>query len=287
MSAQRQERSDSGISVEEIAGLHREVHAAEGETLLQTTDLTVRFGGLVALDSVTFGIRRGEILGLIGPNGAGKTTCFNAITGVYRPSSGSVEFDGAPLGRIKRYQITRRGIARTFQNIRLWGEMSALENVVVGTDARHKTSVPGAIFRVPRHRREEQDAIERAVALLKFVDIANRAEEKAKNLSYGDQRRLEIARALATEPKLLCLDEPAAGFNASEKASLMELIRKIRDDGYTVLLIEHDMRLVMGVTDRIVVLEFGRKIAEGLPSEIRENPAVIAAYLGVPDDELE
>ena len=277
---------NSHPSVEEIAGLHREVHAAEGEILLQTTDLTVRFGGLVALDAVTFGIRRGEILGLIGPNGAGKTTCFNAITGVYRPSSGSVEFDGAPLGRIKRYQITRRGIARTFQNIRLWGEMSALENVVVGTDARHKTSVPGALVRSSRHRREERDAVERAVALLEFVGIAHRAEEKARNLPYGDQRRLEIARALATEPKLLCLDEPAAGFTASEKSALMDLIRKIREDGYTVLLIEHDMRLVMGLTDRIVVLEFGRKIAEGLPSAIRENPAVIAAYLGVPDDEL-
>jgi branched-chain amino acid transport system ATP-binding protein len=274
------------VSVEEVAGLHREVHTAKGEVLLQTTDLTVRFGGLVALDAVTFAIKRGEILGLIGPNGAGKTTCFNAITGVYRPSSGSVEFDGVPLGRIKRHEITRRGIARTFQNIRLWGEMSALENVVVGTDARHKTSVPGAILRTPRHRREEHDAIERAVALLKFVGIAHRAEQKAKNLPYGDQRRLEIARALATEPKLLCLDEPAAGFTASEKEALIDLIRKIRDDGYTVLLIEHDMRLVMGVTDRVVVLEFGRKIADGLPSEIRENAAVIEAYLGVPDDEL-
>ncbi|HZQ33210.1 MAG TPA: ABC transporter ATP-binding protein [Mycobacterium sp.] len=274
------------MSVEEVAGLHREVHAAEGETLLETRDLTVRFGGLVALDKVTFDIRRGEILGLIGPNGAGKTTCFNAITGVYRPSSGTVIFDGAPLGRIKRHQITRRGIARTFQNIRLWGEMTAMENVVVGTDARHKTSVPGAIVRSPRHRREERDAIERAAALLQFVGIAHRGNEKAKNLPYGDQRRLEIARALATEPKLLCLDEPAAGFNPGEKAALVELINKIRDDGYTVLLIEHDMRLVMGVTERIVVLEFGRKIAEGVPSEIRENPAVIAAYLGVPDDEL-
>jgi branched-chain amino acid transport system ATP-binding protein len=276
-----QHEQEHGIeAVEEL----RDIKAHVGDVLMSMQNVTLKFGGLTALDDVTFDIRRGEIMGLIGPNGAGKTTCFNAMTGVYRPTSGQIVFDGTSLKRQRRYQITRLGIARTFQNIRLFGEMTALENVVVGLDARHRTSVPGALVRTPRHFHEEKSAIDRAMALLDFVGIADRAADKARNLPYGYQRRLEIARALGTEPKLLCLDEPAAGFNPAEKDQLMQLIRDIRDQGYTVLLVEHDMRLVMGVTDRIVVLEFGHKIAEGLPEEIRTDPAVVAAYLGVPDD---
>jgi branched-chain amino acid transport system ATP-binding protein len=281
-----EQRAEHEAEVAEAVAPDREIQVEVGETLLELRDVTLRFGGLTALDSVSFGIRRGEILGLIGPNGAGKTTCFNAMTGVYRPTSGQVLLEDKPLGKSSRHRITQRGIARTFQNIRLFAEMTALENVVVGADARARTSVLGALVRSPRHHHEERHAVDRAMALLEFVGIADRAADKAKNLPYGYQRRLEIARALATEPKLLCLDEPAAGFNPAEKEELMALIRKIRADGYTVLLIEHDMRLVMGVTDRIVVLEFGKKIAEGLPGQIRENPAVIAAYLGVPDDDV-
>ncbi|WP_133876665.1 ABC transporter ATP-binding protein [Paractinoplanes brasiliensis] len=254
------------------------------DVLLEVDHVTLRFGGVVALNDVSFSLRKGEIFGLIGPNGAGKTTCFNAMTGVYRPTEGAIRFQGESIVGKKKHQITRGGIARTFQNVRLFPEMTALENVMVGADAHHKTSVISALFRLPRFWREEKSGRARSIELLRFVGIAHRAGDVSRNLSYGEQRRLEIARALATNPTLLCLDEPAAGFNPAEKVELLQLIRKIRDTGVTVLLIEHDMRLVMGVTDRIVVLEFGKKIAEGTPAEVRDNPAVIAAYLGVPTD---
>ncbi|MBL7256650.1 ABC transporter ATP-binding protein [Actinoplanes sp. LDG1-01] len=252
--------------------------------LLEVDHVTLRFGGVVALNDVSFSLRKGEIFGLIGPNGAGKTTCFNAMTGVYRPTSGTIRFQGESVVGKKKHEITRGGIARTFQNVRLFPEMTALENVMVGADAHHKTSVISALFRLPRFWQEEKSGRARSLELLRFVGIAHRAGDVSRNLSYGEQRRLEIARALATNPTLLCLDEPAAGFNPAEKEELLQLIRKIRDTGVTVLLIEHDMRLVMGVTDRIVVLEFGKKIAEGTPAEVRDNPAVVAAYLGVPTD---
>ena len=254
------------------------------QPLLEIDDLTMQFGGLTALGNVDFSIQKGEILGLIGPNGAGKTTAFNVITGVYQATSGHVRFEGRDLAGIERHKITKLGIARTFQNIRLFPDMTAIENVMVGADTHHTTSVLAAMLHLPKHKAEEKAGLERAVELLDFMGIADRCNDAARNLPYGYQRRLEIARALATGPKLLCLDEPAAGFNPAEKIELMNLIRAIRDQGYTVLLIEHDMSLVMSVTDRIVVLDFGRKIAEGKPAEIRANPAVIAAYLGVPED---
>jgi ABC-type branched-subunit amino acid transport system ATPase component len=254
------------------------------ERLLELDVVTMQFGGLTALDAVGIHVETGEIVGLIGPNGAGKTTVFNVVTGVFRPKSGDVRFAGYSILDKKRYVVTRLGIARTFQNIRLFPEMTALENVMVGADAHSRTSVPGALVGLARNRREERASRDRAMELLEFMGVADRADTPARSLPYGIQRRLEIARAMATDPKLLLLDEPAAGFNPAEKRQLAALIRTIRERGLTVLLIDHDMSLVMSVCDRINVLDFGKHIAEGTPSEIRSNPRVIQAYLGVTAD---
>jgi branched-chain amino acid transport system ATP-binding protein len=254
--------------------------ADPGEYILRIENVTKRFGGLVAVDDVSFDVKRGEVFALIGPNGAGKTTLFNCITGIFPPSEGRVVFNGQDIAGAKPHQAATLGIARTFQNIRLFEYMSALDNVRVGQHCRTRSKLWDSLFKTPFERHEEREITERARELLQFVGIEKHAENYARNLAYGQQRRLEIARALATQPQLMLLDEPAAGFTPQEKVELMRLVDKILARGVTVFLIEHDMKVVMGISRQIAVLDHGERIALGSPEHIRRDPRVIEAYLG-------
>ncbi len=250
---------------------------------LEAKDVTIRFGGLTAVSSFNLTIRPPELVGLIGPNGAGKTTIFNMLTGVYKPTEGEIRIGGASTAHCKPFEITRLGVARTFQNIRLFKELSVIDNVKIGGHIRYKYSGTTAVLHPPKYRHVEQEAHDEAMRLLEIVGLASRARDEARNLPYGDQRRLEIARALAARPKLLLLDEPAAGLNTGETLALMDKIHEIRDRfDLAVLLIEHNMELVMGICERIAVLNFGKTIAQGTPEQIRNDPVVIEAYLGEP-----